>query len=223
MNIGLVGLKGVGKDTVAGIMKTVLEEQGYTVELHKFADTLKDMTRNVFGATFDDRDVKEERVFVTPELYNAMIDELDKLDMLMRLSPLGSETMWDIIEDVLLQRTWISPREFQQLVGTDVARAMNLNVWVDIAKAKVDHNNINIFTDVRFGNELLDKNVLIVRDEVTPSSDEGLHVSEKLAYDMTIVDVSRDYYKLYNNCNIKSLELKVRMMLSVIMRGVDHD
>ena len=222
MNIGLIGLKGVGKDTVSGIMKTVLEEQGYTVELHKFADTLKDMARNVFGDTFDDRDVKEERVFITPTIYDAMVDELDKLDVLMRLSPEDSETMWDIIENVLLYRTWISPREFQQLVGTDIARAMNPNVWVDIVKAKVDHNNINIFTDVRFSNELLDKNVLIVRDEVTPSTDVGLHVSEKLAYDMTVGVATADY-KLYNNCNINSLELKVRMMLSVIMRGVNHD
>src|SRR5574344_10690 len=123
--IGLLGLTESGKDTAALILQRALAEQGMHFEIKKYAGLLKEATRLAFGDNFDDRDVKEERVFVTPELADKIIDATDYVWLKLGFDPEHFELFNDLCTKHIDSKTWISPREFQQLLGTDVVRTVD--------------------------------------------------------------------------------------------------
>ena len=77
IKIGLIGLAGCGKDTAALLLRRILYERGQSFEIDRYAALLKKCTELAFGVDFDNRDVKEELVFVTPDLADRMIDATD--------------------------------------------------------------------------------------------------------------------------------------------------
>lgn len=220
MKLGLLGLAGSGKDTAAEILQRVLREQGYEFEIKKYAGLLKEATRLAFGDNFDDRDVKEERVFVTPDLADKIIDATDYIWLKLGFGQEHFELFNDLCVQYIDSRTWISPREFQQLLGTDVVRAIDPDAWVKYLQ-KQEGNFI--VSDVRFPNECLDYNALLIRD-YPPKREvlHNLHASELFAADCVFDVLHGDAqwyqheYTLWNKGTLEELERNIRFMVSTI-------
>lgn len=217
MKLGLLGLAGSGKDVAAEILQRVLHEQGMHFEIKKYAGLLKEATRLAFGDDFDDRDVKEERVFVTPTLADKIIDATDYIWLKLGFGQEHFELFNDLCIKHIDSKTWMSPRDFQQLLGTDVVRAIDPDAWV---KYLTEQDGNYIISDVRFANELVDCNVLLWRDN--PTSAVELHVSELFAVSC-MHDVQRsdpiDYlhdYTLWNKGTLEELERNIRFMVTTI-------
>lgn len=217
MKLGLLGLAGSGKDTAAEILQRVLREQGMNFEIKKYAGLLKEATRLAFGDNFDDRDVKEERVFVTPELEDKIIDATDYIWLKLDFDQEHFELFNDLCTKHIDSKTWISPREFQQLLGTDVVRTIDPDAWVKYLQQQ-DGNFI--ITDCRFGNEGTDYNVLMMRQDAPDIN--TVHESEKFAISC-MLDVLQGNpdgyyhdYTLWNKGTLEELERNIRFMVSTI-------
>lgn len=215
MKLGLLGLAGSGKDTAAEILQRVLHEQGMHFEIKKYAGLLKEATRLAFGDNFDDRDVKEERVFVTPALADKIIDATDYIWLKLGFGQEHFELFNDLCIKHIDSKTWMSPREFQQLLGTDVVRAIDPDAWV---KYLTEQDGNYIVSDVRFANELVDYNVLLCRHDI---ADIAEHVSEgftrSLLQDVAHMDAPYLHdYTLWNNGTLEELERNIRFMVTTI-------
>jgi hypothetical protein len=211
----LLGLAGSGKDVAAEILQRVLHEQGMHFEIKKYAGLLKEATRLAFGDNFDDRDVKEERVFVTPTLADKIIDATDYIWLKLGFGQEHFELFNDLCIKHIDSRTWMSPREFQQLLGTDVIRAIDPDTWV---KYLTEQDGNYIISDVRFANELVDYNVLLCRHGI---ADIAEHVSEgftrSLLQDVAHMDAPYLHdYTLWNNGTLEELERNIRFMVTTI-------
>lgn len=223
--IGLLGLAGSGKDTAAEILQRVLLEQGFEFEIKKYAGLLKEATRLAFGDNFDDRDVKEERVFVTPDLADKIIDATDYvwLKLFSNEDECVRKHWFELYNDHCIKhidsKTWISPRDFQQLLGTEVVRAIDPDAWVNYLKRE-DGNFI--VSDVRFTNELLGYNVLLWRtDKYLDNSGTNSHSAEGLAWQcmLDVQHTDAPYlhdYTLWNDGTPEGLERSIRFMVSTI-------
>lgn len=213
MKLGLIGLAGAGKDTAAVIMQRILKEQTgehYTIE--RYAGLLKTCAHKVFGDSFDDRDVKEVKIPVTKELHDRMLAVASYC--CLRLGLFGDDIdLWHSLCNTHLGGlAEISPRLFQQLLGTEVGRAVDSNIWVDYLHSK-DCNMI--ITDCRFKNELVDKNILIVRHYVPAE----LHASEAFAANLQTNRAARQGvvdYVIHNTGTIEELETRLRFALTTL-------
>jgi hypothetical protein len=175
MKIGIIGRAGAGKDTVANILR---DECGFVVE--RFADPLKRAALSVFGATFDDRNVKEVSQFVTEDMYDRMIDATIALCHDLNFTSALELAVQDRFFQVLnCEGGPMSPRRFQQLLGSDCIRAVCPNAFVDRV-AYADQHNLSFIAipDVRFENELQTQNILVYRPGV---AEVAAHPSEVLA------------------------------------------
>ena len=213
--IGLLGLAGSGKDTAAEILQRVLHEQGMHFEIKKYAGLLKEATRLAFGDNFDDRDVKEERVFVTPALADKIIDATDYIWLKLGFGQEHFELFNDLCIKHIDSRTWMSPREFQQLLGTDVIRAIDPDAWV---KYLTGQDGNYIISDVRFANELVDYNVLLWRNSGGACM---WHKSEAFALTLMSDVHTGDApylhdYTLWNKGTLEELERNIRFMVTTI-------
>lgn len=214
MKLGLLGLAGSGKDTAAEILQRVLHEQGMHFEIKKYAGLLKEATRLAFGDNFDDRDVKEERVFVTPTLADKIIDATDYIWLKLGFDHEHFELFNDLCTKHIDSRTWMSPREFQQLLGTDVVRTIDPDAWV---KYLTGQDGNYIVSDVRFANELLDYNVLLIRDNPKPAIHSSEGFSASLVQDVLYGDTPYLHdYTLWNKGTLAELERNIRFMVSTI-------
>lgn len=164
IKIGILGLAGAGKDTFADFLQEALLDYGCLFTIDRYALPLKVLTSIVFNCSLDDL---EDRVYKeTPQHIDAdwaLDAQRNCLHDVLKFTD-------DELEQAALKhtaclggRTFISPREFQQLFGTDVVRAVRPNAWVDYQRAK-PHNAI--IADVRFDNEICDFNVLVQRFDV---------------------------------------------------------
>ena len=215
LRIGLLGLAASGKDTAAELLQRVLREQGLEFEIKKYAGLLKEATRLAFGDNFDDRNVKEERVFITPDLADKIIDSTDYIWLKLGFDHEHFELFNDLCTKHIDSKTWMSPREFQQLLGTDVVRAIDPDAWVNYLKRE-DGNFI--VSDVRFTNELLDYNVLLWRNSGGACM---WHNSEALAITlMNDVHTGDAPYlhdcTLWNKGTLEELERNIRFMVSTM-------
>ena len=212
IKIGICGLAGSGKDTAALILRRVLYEQGKSFEIDRYAALLKKCAQLAFGDTFDDRDVKEELVFVTPDLADRMIDATDYCQLELGLSPDEFEIWNDLCTKHLDSLTWVSPRLFQQLLGTEVGRTFNPSIWVDYLQNK---DKDLIVPDVRFGNENTDVTILITRHAVPQGV---LHSSELYAAELQLIENPYDYvdYVIHNGGTLEELETKLRFLATTL-------
>jgi len=127
--IGIMGLKGSGKDTVARC--TIYADGGsQTWKKMAFADTLKDAVSDLFGwdrklIEGDSNDSREWR---------------EKVD-----------SYWE--RELNIPN--FSPRKALQLIGTEVIRdSFNKDFWVKALKKKIINSTCHVIvTDVRFPNE----------------------------------------------------------------------
>lgn len=213
MKIGITGLAGSGKDVAGEILQRVLKETtGVHYCIGKYATPLKSIAEDVFGSTFDDREVKDTKVFITPELADALIDACDLFGQY--LSYENYDKLMLELDRTLFNRTWLSPRDIQLAVGT-AGRNIDKDIWVKYLK-----NNPfpMIVTDVRFPNELLDYNILISKG--TGSTTQEVHTSELMCteFALGVVDplqVGINYVVL-NTGTVQDLEIKLRFLATTI-------
>ncbi|URQ05175.1 dNMP kinase [Acinetobacter phage APK127v] len=210
--IGLVGLAGAGKDTVAVILQEALKEVGQAFEIDRYASILKEAARQVFGENFDSRDVKEVDKFVDLSLADKIIDATDYVYLKLNRSDIDLDEWNALCQTHIDSCTWMSPRKFQQLLGTEVGRALDENIWVNYLKNQ-DRNLI--IPDVRFGNEDVDFNILITRHPVPKGT---LHASEVYAAELQLSDNPYDYvdYVIHNDGSIEDLKRKVQQLVNKI-------
>ncbi|AZU99228.1 dNMP kinase [Acinetobacter phage vB_AbaP_APK2] len=210
--IGLIGLAGSGKDTVAVILQEALKERGQVFEIDRYAGLLKEAARQVFGENFDDRNVKEVDKFVDLYLADKIIDATDYVYLKLNRSDIDLDEWNALCQKHIDSCTWMSPRKFQQLLGTEVGRALDENIWVNYLKNQ-DRNLI--IPDVRFGNEDVDFNILITRHPVPQGK---LHASEVYAAELQLSDNPYDYvdYVIHNDGSIDDLKRKVQQLVNKI-------
>ncbi|WPF70341.1 deoxynucleoside monophosphate kinase [Acinetobacter phage Abgy2021-4-1] len=210
--IGLIGLAGNGKDTVAVILQEALKEIGHKFEIDRYAGLLKEATRQVFGENFDDRDVKEVDKFVDLYLADKIIDATDYVYLKLNRPDIDLDEWNELCQKHIDSCTWMSPRKFQQLLGTEVGREIDENIWVNYLKNQ-DRNLI--IPDVRFGNEDVDFNILITRHPVPQGK---LHASEVYAAELQLSDNPYDYvdYVIHNDGSIEDLKRKVQQLVNKI-------
>lgn len=134
---GLVGYRGVGKDTFA---KEVVSRSGKFTILH-FAKALRKLCSDVFGVdeeSFLDREKKEAKI------KSVVIDNYVYL--------LRQHTGLDIKERGLVAET---PRQLLQFVGTDYVRSERDSYWVDKVVEQIKKIGGKVLiADVRFPNEI---------------------------------------------------------------------
>lgn len=177
MKIGLLGLAGAGKDTVA----EVLQQQIPGSRIERYAGPLKRAAMQVFGSTFDLREVKEVPVTVTERMMDDMIEAAIACAAEVGFSEEEeNEASWRFF-DKFYPGMKCSPRLFQQLLGTEVVRAVRPSAFVERIKRM---QGTVIVPDVRFENETLDVNVLVVRPG-TRMQERPEHPSEHLAWHLT--------------------------------------
>ncbi|YP_009949094.1 dNMP kinase [Acinetobacter phage SWH-Ab-3] len=210
--IGLIGLAGSGKDTVAVILQEALKERGQVFEIDRYAGLLKEAARQVFGENFDDRNVKEVDKFVDLYLADKIIDATDYVYLKLNRSDIDLDEWNALCQKHIDSCTWMSPRKFQQLLGTEVGRAIDPDIWVNYLKNQ-DRNLI--IPDVRFGNEDVDFNILITRHPVPQGK---LHASEVYAAELQLSDNPYDYvdYVIHNDGSIDDLKRKVQQLVNKI-------
>lgn len=198
ITVGILGLAGSGKDTFANMLLEHLPD----FKIDRYARPLKELTCRIFGLTMEEvedrviketpvqvsRDVVVQEVFGTlSDVLNFTNEELDK----------ASELFFEHFQSARAR----SPREFQQIFGTDVVRAVKPTAWVD--RLRSVQGNL-IVPDVRFENELCDYNIMVLSEFETPRPQ---HTSEHYAWDlehsqvctpvgMAAVDNNPDYVSL---------------------------
>lgn len=220
---GMIGLAGAGKDAFGEVFA---REMGIKVE--KFAGPLKEAAAWLFGPEFDDRDVKE--VPQTISLYE--LDAAAELCMSKVLTRQRTYSHQGRLEEVfqadegyegyITDPITISPRKFQQLLGTDVCRYFDGGCFTRRI-AKLDYSCL--VTDCRFENELavLERVFVVVRPGVKPVSE---HISEKLATDLTkdayghkLIRSGKFVY-IHNDGTLEQLQAKARLMAMAAKKGM---
>lgn len=176
IKIGLLGLAGSGKDTAAEMLRDLT---GYPIK--RYADELKKAAKAVFGENFDNRDIKEIIHYVNPD--HMLECTFQMLHTVLNESEMDKAS--ELYAEHLGLRSTISPREYQQILGTEIGRAIDPDVWT--RKIKNFKGNC-IVPDVRFPNELLDHNILMIRHGVPKGI---VHSSEALAADIQMQPFER--------------------------------
>lgn len=174
--IGLIGAQSSGKDYVGNWLQQNIERK---TEIVKFATKLTEVTAAILGvddlSLFQNREWKEQQHFIWQ---SQITNNNGKL---------------------------ISPREAQQIIGTDICRRLlGADVWVQALSASCqDPDTLYIVTDVRFQNELdfiRTNNGMVVYIENLQAAQQQhrrengvVHESEKLMWSMHYREAQPDY------------------------------
>lgn len=216
ITVGLIGRQGAGKDYFTSQLQDLLKEH-FNVILIRMADPIKQASAAIFGsrvaelaypdyASFE-RVAKESLVDIPSEHFFLTLEE--EIAKLMAIGKQGGITHITT-DEVYLKATqifgtlalWndetdsefvqISPRLFQQILGTEVFRqCVDFDFWCIIAKelmkVQIENGNLTVYIcpDIRFENEaaLFDNLIYIDRtdkDDLSPVDMETLHASEQL-------------------------------------------
>lgn len=187
MKIGIMGAIGAGKDTVGNMIADKLE-----LDKLRFAAPIKNITRNVFEFDFDDRAHKEVVIPFTDGMKNVAIGACMLEYTTTLQSYMGTKGFYKLLNkarEVLIPLTEVSPRTFQQLVGTEIFRAIDPDVWLQ----PVLGSEGVVCTDVRFVNEacLFDKIVVVLNPRVAPLATDT-HASEQFL--KSLLESNHDKY-----------------------------
>ena len=174
MRIGITGLAGAGKDTAAEILS---ELSG--IKIARYAAPLKQAALFIFGSTFDNRDTKEVRVpFYGTALEDRAIEAAIELQCILFSTERERDEFTERFMQIVHPQEELSPREFQQLVGTECARAVSSTVFKDYLTRT---HSCAIIPDVLFEEEADVLDWLIVIDRDVPKLN---HHSEDYAWNL---------------------------------------
>ena len=195
MRIGITGLAASGKDTAAEILS---ELSG--IKVARYAAPLKQAALFVFGSTFDNRDTKEVRVpFYGTALEDRAIEAAIELQHILFRTERERDAFTERFMQIVHPQEELSPREFQQLVGTECARAVSSTVFQDYLTRTHSHA---IIPDVRFKEEADVLDWLIVIDRNIPKLN---HPSEEFAWNLIEHYLNLfQYYQhgYYDHCDV---------------------
>ena len=145
----------------------------------QYADPLKQAALFVFGSTFDNRDTKDVRVpFYGTALEDRAIEAAIELQHILFRTERERDEFTERFMQIVHPQEELSPREFQQLVGTECARAVSSTVFKEYLKRTHAHA---IIPDVRFEEEADVLDWLIVIDRDVPKLN---HPSEDFAWNL---------------------------------------
>lgn len=204
--IGLTGFAKSGKSTAAEILRSL---GGQEVA---FAKHLKDVCSVIFGVPrehFDDQAFKEVKLSFTRVISASDVERiLNYFEVPSRFIPTA-----------IMQHTgkqMDTPRYIAQYVGTDILRAIDENVHINMA-FKLNSNSSNrllVCSDARFDNEfkaVQERGGLmfgISRKAATPKDLEKLHASEKEIPDL----ISRSNHVIQNETTIQEFQNSVKSL-----------
>ena len=163
--VGLIGLKGSGKDTCA---QYLVEEKEF--KRAAFADKLYKEVAEAFNVSVEflgNRDTKETPLKeltianCKDSKFGAIIQELKNKELaVQRAEQNAAIERGDPVLEVVLPDTfgineWLSPRQVMQFWGTDYKRKYVQDAyWLDVVRNEIFNNPQNyVITDVRFNNE----------------------------------------------------------------------
>ena len=197
MYIGITGLACSGKDTAAEILSEISG-----IKVARYAAPLKQAALFVFGSTFDNRDTKEVRVpFYGTALEDRAIEAAIELQHILFRTERERNEFAERFMQIVHPQEELSPREFQQLVGTECARAVSSTVFQDYLTRTHSHA---IIPDVRFEEEadVLDYLIIIDRKWVLKLN----HRSEDYAWKLIQAyrDGAPDDLDIMNSAYIKN-------------------
>ena len=197
MYIGITGLACSGKDTAAEILSEISG-----IKVARYAAPLKQAALFVFGSTFDNRDTKEVRVpFYGTALEDRAIEAAIELQHILFRTERERYEFAERFMQIVHPQEELSPREFQQLVGTECARAVSSTVFQDYLTRTHSHA---IIPDVRFEEEadVLDYLIIIDRKWVLKLN----HRSEDYAWKLIQAyrDGAPDDLDIMNSAYIKN-------------------
>lgn len=179
MKIGLIGLAGAGKDTFAVMLQEALALHGREFKIDRYAGPLKDLASKVFGLTLEqieDREIKEKPIQFRRD--EAIDHVFHCLQNVLKFNDTQMDDAAHLYFETFQGSRAMSPREFLQLFGTEVVRRVDPDAWRNRLQ---NQSGDFLVPDVRFGNEVLDFNILIKR-YTPPNRPE--HSSEHLAWDL---------------------------------------
>lgn len=175
IKVGILGLAGSGKDTFATMLQKHLTD--FTID--RYAAPLKKLTAHLFECTLEDiedRDFKEKPKQINRD--KMIIEVYFCLDRVLGFTDDELDKASELFFEHFSSAKAISPREFMQVFGTDVVRAVKPNAWVQHLQGK--EGNL-IVPDVRFENELCDYNILIT-GRIGINKPKPTHSSELYAW-----------------------------------------
>lgn len=214
MRIGIVGLAGTGKDTVAQMLS---EFSGLPVVA--LAKPLHDAVIHIWGKDYLERDKKEQQhIFGNNAFewfYEWHIKRLSEWDLrygiitertLAKLGIIGT-----IFQEKGKLRETISPREFMQLYGTEFWREIYPEIFIKLA---CDQYESCIISDIRFENEasMCDRLIVVKRNGVEPVN---AHSSELFAVS-GFEHINIPYQVIENNGTLDDLKESVKKCIDNI-------
>lgn len=182
-NYCITGLAGSGKDTCGDYIAKQLGKETYAL-----AYPIKQLVSALLNTSIkdlDDRSKKEKMDF-----YSVTVDSLEKASQVYAKLGLGEyqdfHDAWDDWIDLFQLKltpwgnyeTWLAPRHFFQLMGTEWGRSLHEDVWVRMTPENV------VVTDVRMDNEAeyfrgKDYYLVDVIRESQMNIESSQHLSEK--------------------------------------------
>lgn len=117
--IALSGKIASGKDTVASMLTSIFEEEGYELETKRFATHLKRFVANIIGVPIkklDDQDFKKS--YLGPE-WNYLVDKY------------GAEILTDLGENRHWSKKQMTVREILIRIGDGMRKVVHEDIWVN--------------------------------------------------------------------------------------------
>ena len=211
--IGVTGLKGSGKDTVAKIINTLHQKQYKT---KRFADPLKRFVADILGVSVEKLEDREFKETPLGEEWVCYKYEYYVEDILIKkgLSLESPNKKWEFapgeVASCNYNKIILTPRKLLQLIGTEGGRDLiHPDIWINALFSSYTKDSKWIIPDTRFDNEakaIKDKGGIIIKVE----RDVGItdtHASEKGISDK-YVDIVID-----NNGSMEDLVEEVKTIL----------
>jgi len=135
----------------------------------------------------------------------------------------GAKAMFNLTDEQVKNKEKViepwgrSPRELYQLLGTDVARSIDPNIWIKNAEMfyRQAHGSSVVITDVRFSNEafwIRQKGGIVIQikrdnEPITKSSHSSENGMKESDYDLTILNTGTKQ-ELFDKLDPKVLKFK---------------
>lgn len=203
--IGISGKAGVGKDTVGKIIQFLTLDDDVFSKTNR--DCIADLEYNAYCASNSKWKIKKYASTlkkITSIILGCKVNKLE--DREFKEKELGKE--WQVIDYTL------SPRILLQRLGTDAARYVHPDIWVNALFSKFKKKSKWIITDIRFDNEvraIQERGGIVIRvnrDKSKDSTEHSNHLSETALDNYEGFDVI-----LNNNDTLEDLIKEIRAIL----------
>lgn len=203
--IGIAGKAGSGKDTVATIIQFLTLDDDVFSKTNR--DCIADLEHKAYCASQSKWKIKKYASTlkkITSIILGCKVNKLE--DREFKEKELGKQ--WQVIDYTL------TPRLLLQRLGTDAARYVHPDIWVNALFSKFKKKSRWIITDVRFDNEvraIQERGGIVIRvnrDKSKDSTEQSNHISETALDNYEGFDVI-----LNNNDTLEDLIEEIRQIL----------